>query len=104
MVKTLKNLLGNIILSQFFLLVVEDIQNCVSKRGVFMSVTIGNNNKIKNTIIADNCSNKEITDNQKSFLQKHPIICGIFIAVIAGFILTFSFWDKIRLFFEGLFK
>ena len=67
-----------------------------------MSINIGDNNKIKNSVIAENCSDKVITE-KKSFFQKHPIICGVFIAIIAGFILTFSFWEKIRLFFEGLF-
>lgn len=67
-----------------------------------MSINIGDNNKIKNSIIAENCSD-EVKNDKKSFFQKHPIICGIIVAVIAGFILTFSFWEKIRVFFEGLF-
>lgn len=67
-----------------------------------MSISIGDNNTIKNSVIAENCSDKVIAD-KKNFFQKHPIICGVFIAVIAGFILTFSFWDKIKVFFEGLF-
>lgn len=66
-----------------------------------MSINIGDNNKINNSVIAENCSDKVIVD-KKNFFQKHPIICGIFITIIAGFILTFSFWEKIRLFFEDL--
>ncbi len=67
-----------------------------------MSITIGDNNNIKDSIIAENCPEKVISD-KKNYFQKHPIVCGIFIAVISGFILTFSFWEKIRIFFEGLF-
>ncbi|EID83891.1 hypothetical protein MSI_27630 [Treponema sp. JC4] len=67
-----------------------------------MSIHIGSNNKIKNSVIAENYSDKVVVDKKK-FFQKHPIVCGVFIAVIAGFILTFSFWEKIRMFFEGLF-
>lgn len=67
-----------------------------------MSVIIGDNNKINNTIISDK-SYVEKNLKNKSFLQNHKILCGVVAAVIAGFILTFSFWDKIRIFIEGLF-
>lgn len=67
-----------------------------------MSINIGDKNKIKNSIIAENCSDKVVTD-KKTVFEKHPIICGVFIAVLAGVILTFSFWEEIRIFIEGLF-
>ena len=68
-----------------------------------MGIIIGNNNNIKQSIVAENCSDGIIPKN-KNFLQKHPFASGILISVIAGFILMFSFWEKIRLFIEGLFS
>lgn len=68
-----------------------------------MGIKIGNNNKIKNTIISENTFITEEKTNQ-NFTQKHPVIIGIFIAVIAGFILTFSFWEKFKSFIEGLLR
>lgn len=67
-----------------------------------MSIIIGNNNNIRNSTIAENTSG-EVFPKKKNILQKHPIASGIFISVIAGFILMFSFWEKIRAFIEGLF-
>ena len=67
-----------------------------------MSIKIGNHNKISNSIIAEE-SNVSKDPAGKRNSQQHPIIYGIIIAVVAGFILMFSFWDKIRLFIEGLF-
>ena len=64
-----------------------------------MSINIGNNNKIKNSIISEHTS---VTEEKENFPQKHPVIIGIFIAVIAGFILSFSFWKTIKSFIEGL--
>ena len=55
-----------------------------------MSIRIGNNNNIRNSTIAENCSD-EILPKKKSFFQRHPLVCGIFISVIAGFVLMFSF-------------
>ena len=66
-----------------------------------MSINIGNDNKIKNSIISEHTSIKGEKPNQ-SFTQKHPVIIGISIAVIAGFILTFSFWDKLKSFIDEL--
>lgn len=84
-----------------------------------MSIRIGNSNKIKkSTISSNNESGDSIIGDQneieksaiggshtdsetqgKSWVQRHPIISGIIIAVIAGMIvgviLKFGFWDKI---------
>lgn len=80
-----------------------------------MSIRIGNSNKIKGSIISSNNENgdsvigdqNEIkksvigganTDSKKqrkTWVEKHPIITGIIIAVIAGVILKFGFWDEI---------
>ena len=58
-----------------------------------MSINIGDNNKIKNANIAERL---EINDDQsvkKSFYEKHPVICGFLISLVAGIVLLFSFWD-----------
>ena len=84
-----------------------------------MSIRIGNGNKIKKTTISSNNESGDsvigdqneikksaigvnLTDSEtqgRSWVQRHPIITGIIIAVIAGVIvgviLKFGFWDKI---------
>lgn len=84
-----------------------------------MSVHIGNSNKIKNSVISSNNESGDSvigdqnqikkstiggnhTDSERqrqTWVQEHPIITGIIIAVIAGVIvgviLKFGFWDKI---------
>ena len=67
-----------------------------------MSINIGNNNKIKNSNIAERIENN-YNSPPKTFYERHPIICGILISLIAGFVLLFSFWDKIIDFLEDLF-
>lgn len=66
-----------------------------------MSIYLGNNNKINNSIISENSSPK-ITSQKHDFTQKHPFISGIIIAIIAGFILSFSFWEQIKIYIERL--
>ena len=54
-----------------------------------MSINIGDNNKIKNANIAEKL---EINDDQsvkKSFYEKHPVICGFLISLVAGIVLLF---------------
>ena len=84
-----------------------------------MSVHIGNSNKIKSSVISSNnesgdsvigdqneikksvigVSQTDCEKQRQTWVQKHPIITGIIIAVIAGVIvgviLKFGFWDKI---------
>lgn len=68
-----------------------------------MGINIGNGNKIKNTTIAEN--NVVVAREQKkNWAARHPMIAGVVIAVIAGFFLSFSFWDKIKNFIETLGK
>ena len=60
-------------------------------------------NKIKNANIAEKL---EINDDQsvkKSFYEKHPVICGFLISLVAGIVLLFSFWDRIVNLIEGVF-
>ena len=64
---------------------------------------INDNNKIKNANIAERL---EINDDQsvkKSFYEKHPVICGFLISLVAGIVLLFSFWDRIVNLIEGVF-
>lgn len=67
-----------------------------------MSIHIGDKNKIKNSVIAENStfSNKK---DKKSWAEKHPVIIGIIVAVIAGVILELAFWDQIVGFINKLF-
>ena len=65
-----------------------------------MSIKIGNNNKIGNSTIANTVNgNKGAT--KKSWYEKHLIIGGIIVSVIAGVILFFSFGGDIIKFIEG---
>ena len=66
------------------------------------SITIGNNNKISNSTIANNLKGGETSKN-KGFYEKHPVICGFLISLVAGIVLLFSFWNQIIAFIEGLF-
>lgn len=70
------------------------------------TVTIGNNNKIKCANIAANIE-KDNADAQnshkKSFAERHPVIISIIVSFAVGFILLFSFWEKIIAWIERLF-
>lgn len=65
------------------------------------SVKIGNGNTICDSTIASLV--QEAVSPKKTFLEKHPLLLGVIGAVIAGVILTFSFWGKIVAFIEGVF-
>lgn len=68
------------------------------------SVTIGNNNKIKNSTIASSIHGYGNGINEKKgFYERHPVICSLLISLAAGIILLFSFWDQIISFIEELF-
>ncbi|WP_338546362.1 hypothetical protein V1225_10440 [Emergencia sp. JLR.KK010] len=66
-----------------------------------MNIKIGNNNKISSSTIA-NTVNGNMEFPKKSWYEKHPIIGGIIVSVIAGVILIFSFWADIVKFIEGV--
>lgn len=59
-----------------------------------MGIQIGDNNKIKNSIIAED---GEVSKGiqKKGFAERHPILIGLAISLMAGFILMFSFWKDI---------
>lgn len=67
-----------------------------------MGIRIGNNNKIKNSVIAEKSTITEKKEKQ-NFFQKHPIISGVIVSVLAGVILMFSFWQDFIKFIEKLF-
>ena len=67
-----------------------------------MSINIGNNNKIKNSTIAEKINSNE-KHEKKSFYDKHPVICGFLISLIAGIVTLFTFWKDIVNWLEGLF-
>ena len=67
-----------------------------------MSIKIGDNNKIKNSTIA-NTVNGNAEPTKKIWCEKHPIISDIIVSVIAGVILLFPFWADIVKFIEGVF-
>lgn len=66
-----------------------------------MSIKIGDNNKIKNSIISDR---SQINQEKPHWAQRHPIITGVAISVIAGIILLFSFWKDAVGYIESLWK
>lgn len=68
---------------------------------VNQSINIGDGNTIKDSTIANKVVNT--LENKKSFYDKHPVICGFLISLVAGIVLLFSFWSKIIEFIEGVF-
>ncbi|MCC8066942.1 MAG: hypothetical protein LIO80_11400 [Lachnospiraceae bacterium] len=69
-----------------------------------MSVNIGDGNKIKNSTIAEKVDNSGTeTNSRKRFYDKHPVICGLIISFVVGFVLLFSFWENIITWIEGWF-
>lgn len=79
----------------------EQLAEYESKEQV-QNITIGSNNKIKNSTIAG-VMNTNGADTSKGFYEKHPIFCSVLISLLVGLILLFSFWDRVISFIEGLF-
>lgn len=67
-----------------------------------MGIRIGDNNKMKNVIIADNVEKIDIGKKRSTLYEKHPILVGIFIALFAGIILRLCFWDNIVRYIDNL--
>ena len=68
-----------------------------------MSVHIGNNNKIKNSNIAEKINIDSSENQNRTFYNRHPIMCGFLISLIAGLVLLFSFWTNVITWIEGWF-
>ena len=58
------------------------------------SIIIGNNNTIKNSVIAGFVNENESKQPQ-SFYERHPVICSILVSLFTGIVLLFPFWKKI---------
>lgn len=69
-----------------------------------MSIKIGDNNKIKKTIILDKSELSIKEKSKNNFISKHPLLIGVIISVLAGLILMFGFWTDVIKFIEELFK
>lgn len=68
-----------------------------------MKISIGNKNKISNSVIGEQTNlNKET--KKETFVQKYPVIISIVISFIVGFFLMFSFWHDVIQFIEDLLK
>ena len=68
------------------------------------SMTIGNGNKIKGSIIAGKIENSPINaPEKKSFWADHPLLVTIIGGVIVAVIMLFSFWKKLVDWIEGFF-
>ena len=67
------------------------------------SVNIGKGSKISRSTIASKIEGSAPdTTAKKSFPERHPIIFNVAIGLFTGFILLFSFWEKIVKWIEGL--
>ena len=66
-----------------------------------VSIKIGNKNKIKKSTIVGSVINDD-NGVKNGLFEKHPIIFGLFISLIAGILLLFSFWGNIILWIEEL--
>jgi hypothetical protein len=64
-----------------------------------MNIKIGNNNKIKNSVIG-----KSNIKNKEGETQKHPIITALATSFVIGFIFLFSFWKDVVSYIEHFFK
>lgn len=69
-----------------------------------MRIKIGDNNKIKNSLIGNQVNINESNENRthkKTFAEKHPILLSFSISIFVGFVLLFSFWKNIVEYIEG---
>lgn len=94
-------IISSVIVSRVFFIQGEYQQQTKFVDGIDQSVKIGNGNTICDSTIASLV--QEAVSPKKTFWEKHPLLLGVIGAVIAGVILTFSFWGKIVAFIEGVF-
>jgi len=82
----------------------EQLADCKKGQQAFevQSITIGNNNRIKNSTIAGKMNMSDMPKT-KGFYDKHPVLCGVLISLGVGIVLLFSFWARIIAFIEELF-
>ena len=65
-----------------------------------MGIKIGNNNTINNSNITENGL---VSENKRTFAEKHPIFIGLMCSFVIGVLLMFTFWEELITFVEGLF-
>ncbi|RDY72599.1 hypothetical protein DXT76_01060 [Halobacillus trueperi] len=66
-----------------------------------MSIKIGDKNKIKNSKIGHGNSEPP---QKKNWASRHPVITSLLSSFVVGFILLFSFWDKVITWVENFFQ
>ena len=69
-------------------------------------VKIGDGNTIRKSTIVGTIQNNSAaptTERKKGFAERHPILLSVLTGLATGFILLFSFWEKIVTWIEGLF-
>ncbi|MFA1822413.1 hypothetical protein ACDX78_20000 [Virgibacillus oceani] len=66
-----------------------------------MKITIGDKNKIKNSSIGHHFGLKDQLSTKKNFAERHPIFISFIVSLLVGFILLFSFWDRVIKWVEG---
>ncbi|MFG6116948.1 hypothetical protein ACGTN9_17490 [Halobacillus sp. MO56] len=63
-----------------------------------MKISIGDKNKFKNSSIGHHFGpNKD----KKNYTDRHPVIISFVVSFLVGFILLFSFWDKVIIWIES---
>lgn len=65
-----------------------------------MGIKIGDNNKIKNSNIAEKIEGTALNE-EKRFYDRHPWISGALISLLIGIVLLFSFWKTLITWIEG---
>lgn len=66
-----------------------------------MSIKIGNNNKINNSVISENLTVQNAPE-KSNWMQRHPVISALIATVLAGIILLLKFWKPIISFLDNL--
>lgn len=61
-------------------------------------IVIGDNNRITNSTLGNSYEKTK----EKGFVKKHPILISVIVSFIVGFVLLFSFWEKLVGIIEGI--
>lgn len=63
---------------------------CILQEESRMGIKIGNNNKIIKSVIVQNGNKLE---KKRTYSEAHPVLVSIFVSLLIGIILMFSFWS-----------
>jgi hypothetical protein len=69
-----------------------------------LKISIGDKNKFNNASIGHRFGSNDHVPAKNNFAERHPIIISSVVSLIVGFILLFSYWDKVINWIEGFFK